>query len=106
MQGWNGDARLGLLESSEPDRWQWVLPGPITELWMDNWAIAEGAPNPEAAHAFINFSMTPENLALNLDYIGYNVGGKDMETAAVDAGLEYTDLIFYPPAQRDPRQAQ
>jgi len=95
MQAWNGDARLGLLESSEPDRWQWVLPGPATELWMDNWAIAAGAPNPEAAHAFINFSMTPENLMLNLDYIGYNVGGKDMEAGATAEGLEYPDLIFF-----------
>ncbi|MEV8267961.1 extracellular solute-binding protein [Microbacterium sp. NPDC076911] len=95
MQAWNGDARLGLMESSEPDRWQWVLPGPITELWMDNWAIAEGAPNPEAAHAFINDSMTPENLFLNLDYIGYNVGGKDMEQEAIDGGIELTDFIFF-----------
>jgi len=99
MQAWNGDARLGLLESSDPDRWQWVLPGPVTELWMDNWAIAAGAPHPEAAHAFINFSMTPENLMLNLDYIGYNVGGKDMQTGATDAGMELTDLIFFSDAQ-------
>ncbi|WEK12712.1 MAG: extracellular solute-binding protein [Candidatus Microbacterium phytovorans] len=95
MQAWNGDARLGLLESPDPDRWQWVLPGPVTELWMDNWAIATGAPNPEAAHAFINFSMTPENLSLNLDYIGYNVGGKDMQAAAEESGMELTDLIFF-----------
>jgi spermidine/putrescine transport system substrate-binding protein len=94
MQAWNGDARLGLLEA-EPDRWQWVLPGPITELWMDNWAIAAGAPHPEAAHAFINFSMTPENLLANLDYIGYNVGAKDGEAAAAEAGMEMTDLIFF-----------
>jgi spermidine/putrescine transport system substrate-binding protein len=106
MQAWNGDARLGLLESSEPDRWQWVLPGPITELWMDNWAIAAGAPNPEAAHAFINFSMTPDNLALNLDYIGYNVGGKDMEQSAVDSGLELTDLIFFTPDQLESMHEQ
>ncbi|WP_322411752.1 polyamine ABC transporter substrate-binding protein [Microbacterium invictum] len=106
MQAWNGDARLGLLESSEPDRWQWVLPGPVTELWMDNWAIAAGAPHPEAAHAFINFSMTPENLALNLDYIGYNVGGKDMEQAAVDAGLEFTDMIFFTPQQLESMREQ
>ncbi|WP_404431086.1 extracellular solute-binding protein [Microbacterium lacus] len=106
MQAWNGDARLGLMETSEPERWQWVLPGPITELWMDNWAIAEGAPNPEAAHAFINFSMTPENLALNLDYIGYNVGGKDMEQAAVDAGIPLTDLIFFTPSQLDTMKEQ
>ncbi|MDE0545262.1 extracellular solute-binding protein [Microbacterium sp. C7(2022)] len=95
MQAWNGDARLGLMESSDPDRWQWVLPGPVTELWMDNWAIAAGAPNPEAAHAFINFSMSPESLFLNLDYIGYNVGGKDMEQEAIDAGLALPELIFF-----------
>ena len=95
MQAWNGDARLGLLESSDPDRWQWVLPGPETELWMDNWAIAAGAPHPEAAHAFIDYSMSPESLSLNLDYIGYNVGGKDMEAAAEAAGLELTELIFF-----------
>jgi spermidine/putrescine transport system substrate-binding protein len=98
MQAWNGDARLGIMESSEPDRWQWVLPGPETELWMDNWAIAAGAPHPEAAHAFINYSMTPENLMLNLDYIGYNVGGKDMEQAAIEAGVEMPELIFFDPA--------
>ncbi len=94
MQAWNGDARLGLLEA-DPDRWQWVLPGPITELWMDNWAIAAGAPHPEAAHAFINHSMTPESLLANLDYIGYNVGGKDGEAAAAEVGMEMTDLIFF-----------
>lgn len=95
MQAWNGDARLGLLESSDPDRWQWVLPGPVTELWMDNWAIAAGAPHPEAAHAFINYSLSPEALVLNLDYIGYNVGGKDMQADAEAGGMELTDLIFF-----------
>jgi spermidine/putrescine transport system substrate-binding protein len=106
MQAWNGDARLGLLESGDPDRWQWVLPGPITELWMDNWAIAAGAPHPEAAHAFIDYSMSPESLALNLDYIGYNVGGKDMEAGATEAGLELTDLIFFTPEQLETMQEQ
>ncbi|GAB2830933.1 spermidine/putrescine ABC transporter substrate-binding protein [Microbacterium insulae] len=102
MQSWNGEARLGIQESSEPDRWQWVLPGPQTELWMDNWAIAEGAPHPEAAHAFINYSMSPESLALNLDYIGYNVGGKDMDTSAV----ELSDFIFFTPEQLETMHEQ
>jgi len=94
MQAWNGDARLGIMEAPDPDRWQWVLPGPQTELWMDNWAIAAGAPNPEAAHAFINYSMSPESLQLNLDYIGYNVGGKDL-----DENIERADMIFFSDAQ-------
>ncbi|WP_347755095.1 spermidine/putrescine ABC transporter substrate-binding protein [Agrococcus sp. ProA11] len=95
MQSWNGDARLGIMESPDPDRWTWVLPGPATELWMDNWAIAAGAPHPEAAHAFINWSMTPDAMLSNLDYIGYHVGGKDLEQVAADAGLEMTDLLFF-----------
>lgn len=106
MQAWNGDARLGLLESSEPERWQWVLPGPVTELWMDNWAIAAGAPNPEAAHAFINFSIAPENALLNLDYIGYNVGAKDMEAEAIAADFPLTEMIFFDAAQLETMHEQ
>ena len=106
MQAWNGDARIGMLEGGEPERWKWVFPGPETEIWMDNWAIAAGAPHPEAAHAFIDFSMTPENLALNLDYIGYNVGGKDMEAAATEGGLELADMIFFTPEQLETMHEQ
>ena len=85
MQAWNGDARLGILESPDPDRWQWVLPGPETEIWMDNWAIAAGAPHPEAAHAFIDYVLTPENALAELDYIGYHTGATDIEQAAAEA---------------------
>ena len=72
MQNWNGDSRLGMLEHKRPDRWKWVLPGPTTELWMDNWCIATGAPHPEAAHAFLDYVLEPENSFLEMDYIGYN----------------------------------
>ena len=63
-----------MIEGGEPDRWQWVLGAPATEIWMDNWAIAAGAPNPEAAHAFIDYVLTPENSLAELDYIGYHTG--------------------------------
>jgi spermidine/putrescine transport system substrate-binding protein len=101
MQVWNGDARIGILESPDPDRWQWVLPGPETEIWMDNWAIAAGAPNPEAAHAFINYVLEPENALAELDYIGYHTGAKDIEQEAEAAGLEMLDLVFFTPEQLD-----
>lgn len=99
MQSWNGDARLGIINGGEPERWQWVLGTPETELWMDNWAIAAGAPNPEAAHAFINFVFTPENQLEQLDYIGYHTGATGIEQAAGDAGLEMLDLVFFSPEQ-------
>ncbi|WKK72153.1 TOBE domain-containing protein [Rathayibacter oskolensis] len=46
VQSWNGDARLGKLNSEDPERWKWVLGSPTTELWMDNWAIAAGPRTP------------------------------------------------------------
>ncbi|HWM33326.1 MAG TPA: extracellular solute-binding protein [Pseudolysinimonas sp.] len=99
MQVWNGDARIGILNSPDPDRWQWVLGSPATELWMDNWAIAAGAPHPEAAHAFINYVLTPENALAELDYIGYHTGAAGIEDAARDAELEMLDLVFFTPEQ-------
>ncbi|WP_022889225.1 polyamine ABC transporter substrate-binding protein [Agromyces italicus] len=99
MQSYNGDARLGMLESPDPERWKFVLGSPSTELWMDNWAIPAGAPHPEAAHAFIDYVLAPENAISELDYIGYHTGAKDIEQVAADAGLPMLDLVFYSPEQ-------
>lgn len=95
MQCWNGDARLGILESEDPDRWQWRLGAPDTELWMDNWCIPAGAPHPEAAHAFIDYVLDPTVSLQELDYIGYHTGVAGIEDAAVAAGLERTDIVFF-----------
>nr|WP_274635933.1 spermidine/putrescine ABC transporter substrate-binding protein [Microbacterium bovistercoris] len=99
IEVWNGDARQGILASDDPDKWQWVLGSPTTELWMDNWAIVSSAPHPEAAHAFINFVLTPENQIKNVDYIGYHTGAKDIEATARKDGLEMLDLVFFTPDQ-------
>lgn len=99
LQAWNGDARIGILESGDPDRWQWVLGSPDTEIWMDNWAIPTGAPNPEAAHAFINYVLDPENSLAELDYIGYHTGVAGIEEAAQAAELPMLDLVFFTPEQ-------
>lgn len=101
MQAWNGDARIGIVNSDEPEKWQWVLGAPETELWMDNWAIAAGAPHPEAAHQFINFMLTPESQLANVDYIGYHTGAAGIEQAARDADLPMLDLVFFSPEQLD-----
>lgn len=99
IQIWNGDARLGISESDDPDKWVWRLGSPTTELWMDNWSIAEGAPHPKAAHAFINYVLEPANSLAELDYIGYHTGAIDIEQKAKDEGLERLDMVFFTPDQ-------
>ena len=73
-RSWNGDARLGILNSDDPERWQWVLGSPTTELWMDNWAIADGGAAPRGGARVHQLRADPENALAELDYIGYNTG--------------------------------
>jgi spermidine/putrescine transport system substrate-binding protein len=92
---WNGDARQGLLSTDEPDRYVWGLGAPVTELWMDNWCIVKDAPDPNAAHAWINFICDPKVSLKDLAYHGYNTGIVGVQEEAEAAGLEYLDMIFF-----------
>ena len=92
LHAFNGDARQGLLESDDPDRWQFVFPTPVANLWMDNWCLATGAPHPDAAYAFINHMISPDAALRNVDYIGYHVGTQGLKEEAAD--FDFPDIIF------------
>jgi spermidine/putrescine transport system substrate-binding protein len=92
---WNGDARQGLLSTDDPDRYQWGLGAPVTELWMDNWCIVTGAKDPNAAHAWINYICDPAVSLKDLAYHGYNTGIVGVQEEAEAAGLEFLDLVFF-----------
>jgi spermidine/putrescine transport system substrate-binding protein len=98
---WNGDARQAYVRIEEaggdPEEWKWALGAPATELWMDNYVIPTGAPNPEAAHAWINWLLTPEISIRDLDYHGYNSGLKNMEALLAELlpNLVNGDMIFF-----------
>jgi spermidine/putrescine transport system substrate-binding protein len=98
---WNGDARQAFVRIEEaggnPEDWKWALGAPATELWMDNYCIATGAPNPDAAHAWINWLLTPEISIKDLNYHGYNSGMKNMPAllAELVPDLVNGDMIFF-----------
>jgi spermidine/putrescine transport system substrate-binding protein len=99
---WNGDARQAFSRIKDaggnPDDWKWALGAPDTELWMDNYAIAKGAPNPDAAHAWINWLLTPEISIRDLNYHGYNSGMKNIDALIkkLQPDLKLGDMIFFP----------
>jgi spermidine/putrescine transport system substrate-binding protein len=99
VHAWNGDARQGILGADSPDQWQWVFPGPRTEIWMDTYAIPVGAPHPNAAYAWMDYLLQPEVSLKELEYIGYNTGVKDIRPLAEDAGVERLDMVFFTPEQ-------
>lgn len=102
---WNGDARQAFNRivdnGGNPDDWAWGLGSPATEIWMDLYCIAAGAPNPEAAHAWINWLLTPQISIRDLEYHGYHSGMKDIGTLieVLAPGLDRADMIFFTDAQ-------
>ena len=98
---WNGDARQAYSRIEDaggtPENWRWVLGAPDTELFMDTFCIAAGAPNAEAAHAWINWILIPENSIKDLEYHGYNTGMKNMESLIGELAPDLVkgDMIFF-----------
>jgi spermidine/putrescine transport system substrate-binding protein len=103
--GWNGDLRQAYTRiedaGGDPDEWVWVLGAPATELWMDTYCVAAGAPNPEAAHAWINWELVPEISIRDLQYHGYNTGMKNIDTLIQELAPDLVrgEMIFFTPEQ-------
>jgi spermidine/putrescine transport system substrate-binding protein len=96
-QAWNGDARQAMLKY--PSRFEWVVPFPMTEIWVDNWALAKGAKNVDTAHAFLNYVLDPSVSANEMEYTGYNTAVKDVK-AYLPKNLPESSVIFLTTAQR------
>ncbi len=102
---WNGDARQAFFRikngGGKPENWKWVLGAPDTELWMDNYAVVAGSPNPEAAHAWINWLLTPEISIKDLEYHGYHTGMKNIDKLIQQLApeVEYPEIIFFDDTQ-------
>lgn len=96
LQAWNGDARLTLMNESDPDRWGFVFPLPTANLFVDNFALVTGSQHPGAAHAFINYMLEPEVSYKELQYIGYQTGVSGLAERGKAADLGFPDLLFPP----------
>jgi spermidine/putrescine transport system substrate-binding protein len=94
-QVWNGDARGAILGADDQERYVWGLGAPLTELWMDNWCLVKGAPDPNAAYAWIDFILDVDNSLTDLAYHGYNTGINGVKDKAEAAGFDRLDIVFF-----------
>jgi putrescine transport system substrate-binding protein len=98
--GWSGDILQARDRADEADNGVEIvynIPTEGAQMWFDQMAIPVDAPNPDAAHVFLNFIMEPENMAAASNYVYYANGN-----AASKAFLE-EDVIgdpgIYPPEE-------
>lgn len=91
---WNGTAYRAQKENAAI---RFVYPAEGAIFWMDNIVIPKQAENKDAAYAFINFLLEPENQAIIAKEIGYAVPNLHaMEF--LPAEIRDSEIIF-PPAE-------
>jgi len=105
--GWSGDifqARDRADEAGRGVEIDYVIPVEGAHQWFDMLAIPVDAPNPEGAHAFINFIMEPQITAAITNYVWYaNANAAAMEY--VDEEIRDDPAVF-PPAEKIARMWQ
>ncbi len=72
-QGWNGDVRRIVQGRSKENDITAVIPQAASEIWADNWCILAAAPHPVAAHAWINWLLTPSTAVTEMNYHNYKI---------------------------------
>ncbi|MEM1388071.1 MAG: polyamine ABC transporter substrate-binding protein [Pseudomonadota bacterium] len=75
--GWSGDVLQARDRADEADNGVEIAYNAPKEgalMWFDMMAIPVDAPNPEAAHTFLNFIMDPENMAAASNYVYFANG--------------------------------
>jgi len=75
--GWSGDVLQARDRAEEADNGVeigFTIPVEGAVMWFDQIAIPADAPNPDNAHAFLNFLLEPEIIARATDYVNYANG--------------------------------
>ncbi len=94
--GWSGDVLQAADRAEDAGRGieiGYAIPNEGAALWFDMLLIPADAPNPEGAHAFINFMMDPEIAAANTNYVMYptaNAGAHEF----IDPDVLNDPMIF------------
>jgi spermidine/putrescine transport system substrate-binding protein len=72
-QGWNGDVRRIVQGRAKQKDMTAIIPTAASEIWADNWCIPASAPHPVAAHAWINWLLTPSTAVTEMNYHNYKI---------------------------------
>lgn len=101
--GWSGDVFQARDRASEADNGvdiAYVIPKEGAYQWFDMLAIPVDAPNPDAAHAFINFVLEPQIAADITNYVWY-ASPNQAAMSLIDPEITADPGIFPPAAVKE-----
>ena len=92
---WTGD---GVQVSREHEDAKYVVAEDGGELWIDSFTVATDAPHLDAAYAFLDYIIQPENAALETEFCLFP-HANDQATALLDPAIADNEII-YPSEER------
>ncbi|WP_425049946.1 polyamine ABC transporter substrate-binding protein [Psychromarinibacter sp. S121] len=95
--GWSGDILQARDRAAEADNGVEIVYNAPKEgalMWFDQMAIPVDAPNPEAAHTFLNFIMDAQNMAAASNYVYYANGNEASQEFLIEDVID--DTAIYP----------
>jgi spermidine/putrescine transport system substrate-binding protein len=99
-QGWNGDVRRIVQGRKAQGDITPVIPTGTSEIWADNWCIPADAPHPVAAHAWIDWLLTPSTAVSEMEYHDYVIP-EPQALAQIPANLRNDPLFNIPQTYTD-----
>ncbi len=100
--GYSGDvlqAQANAEEAANQVEVDYLIPKEGAVLWTDVVAIPKDAPNPEAAHAFIEYLLDPKVIAAVSNYV-YYANPNTASQPYLDEELRFDPAIYPPPEVR------
>jgi len=98
--GWSGDVLQARDRAAEAGNGVKIAYSAFNEgslMWFDQMAIPVDAPNPEAAHVFLNFIMDAHNMAAASNYVYFANGNKASQAFLAEDVIG--DTAIYPDAE-------
>ncbi|GKY87435.1 polyamine ABC transporter substrate-binding protein [Sinisalibacter aestuarii] len=95
--GWSGDILQARDRAAEADNGveiEYHAPKEGALMWFDQMAIPADAPNPDGAHAFLNFIMDAQNMAQASNYVYYANGNLASQEFLIEDVID--DTAIYP----------
>lgn len=87
---WTGD---GVQVSRDNEDARYVVAEDGGELWIDSFTVASDAPHKDAAYAFLDYILLPENAALETEFCLFP-HANDKATALLPAEIRDNDVIY------------
>ena len=96
VMGWSGDIYQAINDARQGLDLDYVIPKEGTVVWFDVMAVPRDAPNPDNAHALIDYLLRPE-VAARITNKTYFANGNRASLELLEAAIR-DDPAIYPPA--------